>query len=82
MADILFEVKKAIDRQINRAIANDSANRGIELRPQTQNQAGLSSISGTMEDMLDYATGYDGTNTTMAFTFDVSSWGSGDLWTG
>ena len=81
MADIINEIKQAIDRQIRRSLANDSANRGVELQPQTHTNAGQSALSGVMEETQPFGAGYDGTDTIMLFTWDVSSWDSTDVWT-
>jgi hypothetical protein len=84
MADNLSEFKGAILRTIRREVASIDSQRAIELSMQTHSP--LNALGGSVDEGFDetIATGYDaGTGaTTVAFTWDMSVWGSADVWTG
>lgn len=84
MADNLSEFRAALLRAIERQDASLLARRAMDLPLQAV--AATNAFGGSLEGGVDgaFTTGYDsGTGeTTVPFTWGISLWGSGDLWTG
>lgn len=81
MPDLPGELKRALDRAINRQLEAYSTQRGESLGSQAAAGNPLGAAAGVIA--ADGAgAGYDGTETVMAFTWNLSVWNGDDLWTG
>jgi hypothetical protein len=76
--DGLDELKEAIQETAQREIGRNSALVGLELG--LQGDALRNAFGGTLsaQDPAEFATGYDGTETTAGFMFDLSLFDSAD----
>lgn len=82
MADNLSELREAILQAVQRQIRYTNAGRAVDIPSPVhapRNPLGASIEKGFEGGI---ATGYDGTNTTVPFTWGISVWGGGDVWTG
>jgi hypothetical protein len=81
MPDLLTEQKAALEKQTRRVYREQQARRGI---PAGSAATGLNPFGGRADavQLEGFGTGYNGTETTLAFTWGVSVWGGSDLWTG
>jgi hypothetical protein len=80
VADPTSEIKQAIERAITRRSMAMDAQRGISLPTAGTGQNALGGTSQQAHVAV-FATGFDGTNTTMPFSRGISVWGSNDIWT-
>lgn len=80
-ADVLSDLRAAIIRQIDRQQKSFGAGRAVEMGPQFSGAINALGASHAPSFEGGLATGYDGTHTLIAFTWDLSTWGS-DVWSG
>lgn len=81
MADSVSEIKAALERLIAQKIGAMEAQKGAVFGPQVGALNNPLGAVGTQGQAQVFATGYDGTNTILAFTWDQSVWDGDDVWT-
>jgi hypothetical protein len=80
--DNVSELKQRILEAIDRQMSRVEAQRAFTLPPQVVSPLNAFGGSADPNRQVVFATGYSGTETTVPFTWDMSLWGSGDIWTG
>lgn len=80
MADRDADLRNTIEGLIGRVIDAEAAQRGWDLGPQAQGAQLSTSGAGLNDDSaVVFSTGYDGTITTVGFTFGISLFGGDDI---
>jgi hypothetical protein len=83
--DTLAEIRAAIVDGVRQQIRAQQAQQGITPAPGAASSAKTLLGAGSEPDHdFAFATGYDTVTglTTLPFTFGISSWGDGDIWSG
>jgi len=81
-SDLLADLKAAILKAVERKVNAVEGQRGILMTGQSgtpYNQPGITGVTGFEAS---FTTAYDGTSTIVPFQWGVSTWGSGDTWSG
>jgi hypothetical protein len=80
--DNTSELKRSILGAIRRESSSIRATLAMDLESQVT--APVNAHAASVEPGFDatFATGYSGTETTVPFEWDISLWGSSDVWTG
>lgn len=81
MADPVGELKAAIDRAIQMKIQATNAREARDLPLQTFAPGNPLGAGVAVESSQVFATGWDGTDTVLPFTWGQSIWGESDVWT-
>ena len=81
MPDLESELKRALDRAINRQLEAYSTQRGELLGLQAAPGNPLGAAAGVTTATAAGA-GYNGTETVLPFTWEISVWNGDDRWTG
>jgi hypothetical protein len=82
MAQITNELKQSVLSAVERQAAQIRSGRATTL---TAQNLGPLNPTGARADAVvlgDFATGYDGAETVVPFTWGLSEWGGGDTWSG
>lgn len=72
MPDLLAQYKDALIAAMERSVGAMLAERGVPLFPATGFKGEALGANGVESVFMTFATGYDGTNTTMGFMLDNS----------